>query len=161
MGEQYSVGHITKGNTAIIAEKIAQKTNGNLFEIKVANDNYPQGYAEATKYAKLEMHRNARPAILGKVNNFSEYDPIFIGFPVWWSDKPMPVYTFIESYDFSGKTIIPFCTHEGSGFCGTQGMDKTGAKVLKGLFVYGHIAQNNKLQADKEVSQWLIELKLL
>ena len=154
-GEQYSVGNITEGNTAIIAKMIATKTNGDLFEIKVKNDNYPKGYTELTEYAKAEMNQNARPEIVGKVDNFEQYDTIFIGFPIWWGDKPMPVYTFIDSYNFNGKNIIPFCTHEGSGFCGTQGMDKTGAKILKGLAIYGHTAQNDRTEADKKVSEWL------
>ena len=154
-GEQYSVGNITEGNTAIIAKMIASKTGGDLFEIKVKNDNYPKGYTELTEYAKAEMNQNARPEIVGKVDNFEQYDTIFIGFPIWWGDKPMPVYTFIDSYNFNGKNIIPFCTHEGSGFCGTQGMDKTGAKILKGLAIYGHTAQNDRTEADKKVSEWL------
>lgn len=157
-GEQYSVGKITEGNTAIIAKIIVNKLNGDLFEIKVKNDNYPKDYTELTEYAKKEMNQNARPEIIGKVENFSDYDTIFIGYPIWWGDKPMPVYTFIDSYDFKNKNIVPFCTHEGSGFCGTQGMDKTGAKILKGLAIYGHVAQNNKPQAEKQVSQWLKEL---
>ena len=154
-GEQYSVGNITEGNTAIIAKMIANKTGGDLFEIKVKNDNYPKGYTELTEYAKSEKQQNARPEIVGKVDNFEQYDIIFIGFPIWWGDKPMPVYTFIDSYNFNGKNIVPFCTHEGSGFCGTQGMDKTGAKILKGLAIYGHTAQNDRQQADKQVSEWL------
>ena len=154
-GGQYSVGNITEGNTAIIAKMIANKTGGDLFEIKVKNDNYPKGYTELTEYAKAEMNQNARPEIVGKVDNFEQYDTIFIGFPIWWGDKPMPVYTFIDSYNFNGKNIIPFCTHEGSGFCGTQGMDKTDAKILKGLAIYGHTAQNDRTEADKKVSEWL------
>ena len=155
VGEQYSVGNITEGNTAIIAKMIANKTGGDLFEIKVKNDNYPKGYTELTEYAKAEMKQNARPEIVGIVDNFEQYDTIFIGFPIWWGDKPMPVYTFMDSYNFNGKNIIPFCTHEGSGFCGTQGMDKTGAKILKGLAIYGHTAQNDRTEADKKVSEWL------
>ena len=154
-GEQYSVGNITEGNTAIIAKMIANKTGGDLFEIKVKNDNYPKGYTELTEYAKKEMQQNERPEIVGQVDNFEQYDTIFVGFPIWWGDKPMPVYTFIDSYNFNGKNIIPFCTHEGSGFCGTQGMDKTGAKILKGLAIYGHTAQNDRTEADKKVSEWL------
>ena len=154
-GEQYSVGNITEGNTAIAAKIIANKLNGDLFEIKVKNDNYPKGYTELTEYAKKEMQSNARPEIIGKVENFADYDTIFIGYPIWWGDKPMPVYTFIESYDFHGKTIVPFTTHEGSGFCGTQGLDKTGAKILKGIGIYGHVAQNDRPQAEKQISEWL------
>ncbi len=159
-GEQYSVGNITEGNTAIIAKMIANKTNGDLFEIKVANDNYPKGYTELTEYAKKEMQQNARPEIIGGVNDFNKYDIVFIGYPIWWGDKPMPVYTFLGSYDFNGKTIIPFCTHEGSGYCGEQGMASTGAKVVKGLAIYGHTAQNDRSQADKQVAEWLKGLGL-
>jgi len=158
IGEQYGVGNISEGNTAIVAKIIAEKTGGDLFEIKVVNDKYPKGYNELTEYAKKELQQGARPEIIGKVDNFSQYDTVFIGFPVWWGDKPVPVYTFMESYDFNGKSIAPFCTHEGSGFCGTQGMDKTGAKVLKGLAMYGHVAQNDKAQAEKLVSDWLKDL---
>ena len=154
-GEQYSVGNISEGNTAIVAKIIADKTNGDLFEIKVKNDNYPTEYNDLTEYAKKELQSNARPEIVGKLENFDQYDTVFIGFPIWWGDKPMPVYTFIDSYNFNGKNIIPFCTHEGSGFCGTQGMDKTGAKILKGLAIYGHTAQNDRTEADKKVSEWL------
>ena len=158
VGEQYGVGSISEGNTAIVAKIIAEKTGGDLFEIKVVNDNYPKGYTELTEYAKKELQQGARPEIIGKVDDFSQYDTVFIGFPVWWGDKPVPVYTFMESYNFNGKNIVPFCTHEGSGFCGTQGMDKTGAKVLKGLAMYGHVAQNDKAQAEKLVSDWLKDL---
>jgi flavodoxin len=157
-GEQYSVGNITEGNTAIVAKIIAQKTNGDLFEIKVKNDNYPKGYTALTEYAKKEMQQNARPEIVGNVENFEQYKTIFIGYPVWWGDKPMPVYTFLDSYDFKGKNIVPFCTHEGSGFCGTQGMEKTGAKVLKGLAIYGHTAQNDRTNAEIKITEWLKEL---
>ena len=154
-GEQYGVGNITEGNTAIVAKIIAEKTNGDLFEIKVVKDNYPEGYNALTEYAKTEMQENSRPEIIGEVENFDQYDTIFIGFPVWWGDKPMPVYTFIDSYNFNDKNIVPFCTHEGSGFCGTQGMDKTGARILKGLAMYSHVAQNEKAKAEQQVSNWL------
>ena len=160
-GEQYSVGFITKGNTEIIAEIIAAKTGADLFEIKPAEDKYPAGYSDLTKYSKKEMQNNERPEIAGDVKNFADYGTIFIGYPVWWGDKPMPVYTFIEKHDFKDKTIVPFATHEGSGFCGTQGMAKTGAKVLKGIGIYGHVAQNDRKKAEKQVSEWLTELGII
>lgn len=158
-GEQYSVGTIKKGNTEIIAEMIASKTGGDTFEIKVANDNYPKAYKDLINYAQTEKRNNERPAIAGKVN-IADYDVIFVGYPNWWGDMPMPVYTFLESYDFSGKTVIPFCTHEGSGLSGTESNVKTVTKtdVKKGLAIYGHTAQNNRTEADKKVSQWLKDL---
>ena len=156
-GEQYSVGNITEGNTAVIAKIIANKTNGDLFEIKVKNDNYPKGYMELTEYAKAEKLKNARPEIVGEVKDFNKYDTIFIGYPNWWADMPMPVYTFLESYDFSNKNVVPFCTHEGSGLSGTQNklQTVTKAKLLNGFAIYGHSAQNDRTQADKQVSEWL------
>ena len=143
-GEQYSVGNITEGNTAIIAKMIANKTNGDLFEIKVAQDNYPKGYTELTEYAQQEKRNNARPEITGIVENFADYDTIFIGYPNWWGDMPMPIYTFMDGYDLSDKKVYHFCTHEGSG----------GVK-RDGFAIYGHTAQNNRTEADKKVSEWL------
>ena len=156
-GEQYSVGNITEGNTAIIAKMIANKTKGDLFEIKVKDDLYPKSYTELTKYAKVEKQRNARPEIAGNVNDFGSYGTIFIGYPNWWGDMPMPVYTFIENYDFTGKNVIPFCTHEGSGLSGTQNniQKSVKGKVLNGLAIYGHVSQNDRTKADKLVSEWL------
>ena len=160
-GEQYSVGNITEGNTAIIAKMIAAKTGGDLFEIKVAKDNYPKGYSALTDYAKEEKQKKARPEIVGKVAKFTDYDTVFIGYPNWWSDMPMPVYTFLESYDFTNKNIVPFCTHEGSGIGGTENNVKNaakGSKPLKGFAIYGHTAQNERAEAEKKVLQWLKEI---
>ena len=103
-GEQYSVGNITKGNTAIVAEIIAEKTDGDLFEIKVVNDNYPNEYTPLIQFAKKEKQENARPEIIGDVN-IDNYDTVFIGYPNWWAEMPMPVYTFLEKYDLSNKKV--------------------------------------------------------
>ena len=160
-GEQYSVGNISEGNTAIIAKMIAAKTGGDLFEIKVAKDNYPKGYTALTEYAKEEKQKKARPEIVGKVAKFTDYDTVFIGYPNWWSDMPMPVYTFLESYDFTNKNVVPFCTHEGSGIGGTENNVKNaakGSKPLKGFAIYGHTAQNERAEAEKKVLQWLKEI---
>ena len=148
-GEQYSVGNITEGNTAIIAKMIADNTNGDLFEIKVAQDNYPKGYTELTEYAQQEKRNNARPEIVGKIENFADYDTIFIGYPNWWGDMPMPVYTFLEQHNLEGKNIYHFCTHEGSG-----GVKKDGFEI------YGHIAQYKPDEADVKVNEWLKTLNL-
>jgi len=143
-GEQYSVGDIKKGNTAIVADIIAQKINGDLFEIKVAEDNYPNKYTPLIQFAKQEKQANARPEIVGEISNINEYDTIFIGYPNWWGDMPMPVYTFLDKYDLSGKKVYNFCTHEGSG--GVHADD---------FALYGHIAQNNRTEADKKITEWL------
>ena len=156
-GEEYSVGNITKGNTNIIAEIIAQKTGGSLFEIKPVK-NYPVNYKECTKIASSEKASKARPALANQVENFGAYDVIFVGYPIWYGDMPMPVYTFLESYDFGGKTIIPFCTHGGSGLSSTdQQITLTcpTAKLLRGFEIRGSVAQKDFNQAESKVVEWL------
>ena len=156
-GEQYGVGNIKEGNTAVIAKMIAAKTGGDLFEIKVKNDTYPTQYRPLTEAAQQEKRANARPEITGKVENFADYDMVFIGGPNWWSDLPMPVYTFMEQYNWAGKKIAPFVTHEGSGLSSIPNSIKstTKADVLSGLAVYGHEAQNERESAQIKVDSWL------
>lgn len=148
-GEQYTVGVIEKGNTAIVAEMIAEKTGADTFEILPADDHYPMTYSELTDIAKREQSENARPAYAGTLPDLSQYDTIFIGAPVWWGDWPMIMYTFFEQNRdaLSGKTLIPFSTHEGSGLSGFDkklGSAIPGAAVGKGLAVRGNDAQNNR-----------------
>lgn len=159
-GEQYGVGNITEGNTAIIAKMIAQKTNGDLFEIKLKNDNYPSSYKALTEAALAEKKANARPEIDGDVSNFDEYKTVFIGSPNWWADMPMALYTFMEAHDWKSKKIAPFVTHEGSGLSSIPSkIEKTtGAEMLDGFELYGHIAQNERDVAEKRVFQWLEKL---
>ena len=118
-GEEYNVGTITRGNTAIVAEYIAQKIGADIFELKPVTP-YPDAYDACTELAKRELESNARPAIAGNIDNLAQYDTIFIGYPIWWGAVPRILLTFLESNDFSGKTIIPFCTHGGSGLAGTE-----------------------------------------
>ena len=128
-GEEYNVGTITKGNTAIIAEMIAQKTGADTFEVKAATP-YPDEYDACTELAKKELESNARPAFASNVENLAQYDTVFIGFPIWWGAVPRVMMTFLESNDFSGKTIIPFCTHGGSGLAGTRFRDAPRRMIL-------------------------------
>ena len=154
--ENYSVGTITKGNTMVLAEMIAEKTGGELFEIKPAKP-YPKDYKTTTEIAKREQNENARPALLND-KDISGYDTIFLGYPNWWGDMPMIIYTFLESHDFSGKTVIPFCTHGGSGLSGTEGTLRrrlSNSRLMKGLGVNGVTAQNNRDETRKRVSEWL------
>lgn len=159
-GEQYSVGNITEGNTAIIAKMIAEQTKADLFEVKLKNDTYPVAYKALTEVALSEKKANARPEIADDVENFADYDVVFIGTPNWWADMPMALYTFIESHDWSGKTVAPFVTHEGSGLSSIPSKIKaaTKAEMLDGLAVYGHVAQNDREQAKEEVANWLKKL---
>lgn len=160
-GENYAVGNIKKGNTHIVAEMIAEKMGGDLFEIQPVNP-YPEGYEECTEVAQEEKSSNARPAIKADKDP-SDYDIVFIGYPIWWGDAPMPVYTWIDSHKWQGKTVVPFCTHEGSGL--GQSGDNIGAackgsKLIDGFSLTGQTAQKRQAEARKAVEQWLGGLSL-
>lgn len=159
-GEEYNVGTITKGNTAIVAEFIAQKVGANTFEIK-AETPYPDGYEECTALAKRELESNARPKFVANVDNLAQYDTVFIGFPIWWGAVPRVVMTFLEANDFSGKTIVPFCTHGGSGLAGTEreiAEACPNAKLLDGLAIVGKQCQDAPDAVRKDVDAWLTSL---
>ena len=154
--ENYGVGNITEGNTAILAKMIAQKTGSDIFEI-VPEKSYPKDYRECTNVAKEEQRKNARPAYKGDIDT-NGYDTIYIGYPIWWGDLPMVCYTFLEKHNLDGKTIIPFCTHEGSGLSGTDSNIKKLYKnvtMKKALVMTGRTAQNNRKEAEKQVDEWL------
>ena len=152
------VGYIEKGNTRILAEMVADITKGDLFEIKTVKP-YPKEYRPATEVAKQEKENNERPEINGPLPDMSQYDVIFLGYPIWWSDLPMGVYTFLEKENFAGKTIIPFCTHEGSGIGNTERFiaETTKAKVLPGLEMRGKKAQTQQAEARKDMEKWVNE----
>ncbi|MBQ9679598.1 MAG: flavodoxin [Ruminococcus sp.] len=161
-GEQYGVGVIDKGNTAIVADMIVEETGADVFEIIPKEDNYPMTYKELTDYAKEEQNNNARPEILDTVENFDAYDTVYLGYPIWWGDLPMICYTFLESYDFTGKTVIPFCTHAGSGNAGTQSKIQTAipnAEVKEVLAIAGTDTQNDPDSVKSTVTEWLDEMK--
>ncbi len=160
-GEQYNVGVIEKGNTAIVAEMIGEATGADLYEILPADDHYPITYKELTDVGLQEQREGARPAYAGDLPDFDNYDTIFIGSPVWWGDWPMILYTVFESTPLSGKTLIPFSTHAGSGL---SGFDRSLSKaypdctIAKGLAIAGTDAQNNPDKVRSSVASWLSEL---
>ena len=159
-GEQYNVGEIDKGNTAIIAEMIADETGADIFEILPEEDYYPYTYDELTDVAMQEQKENARPAYAGEVPDLNLYTTVFIGSPVWWGDWPMIMYTFFEGNRdaLAGKTLIPFSTHAGSGLSGFDSKlsgacpDST---VGTGLAISGTDAQNNQDSVRESVNSWL------
>ncbi len=157
-GEQYGVGVIEEGNTSIIAHMIAEQTGADLFEIEAVTP-YPTSHSELLDVSRQEIANNARPEIAGTVDNMDDYDTIFIGYPNWWSDMPMIVYNFLESYDLSGKTIVPFCTHGGSGLSDTESTiaDITGGTMKDGFAIPGTTAQNDRDKAGSQVAEWLRE----
>lgn len=161
-GENYNVGTIEKGNTQIVAEMISVQTGGTLFQIQT-QEPYPEDYDECTEIAEKEKDENARPELVDEMENMDDYDVIFLGYPIWWGDMPMAVYSFLESYDFSGKTIVPFCTHEGSGLADTEdSISKicSNATVLSGLAIRGKTAQESQTEATEAVKKWIADNKI-
>ena len=152
-----SASVLSPGNAELIANWIAEETGGDLFSIKTQNK-YSSDYDECLNQARKERDNNERPALVGRVNNINDYDVIFLGFPNWWYTCPMAVFTFVESYDLSGKTIIPFCTH------GTGGLSRTirdlkkllpdNCEVLEPIGVYRPEVKNSK----NKVLDWLRKL---
>lgn len=109
-----------QGNVEYMANTIAQATGGELFRIDTVQS-YPTIHEPLVAQAESEQSRNARPSLSTQIDNLDDYDVIFVGYPIWWSEMPMAMYTFFDEYDFSGKTVIPFSSHGGSGFSGTPG----------------------------------------
>ena len=155
-GENYNVGNVEVGNTAIVASYIKDYLKADSFEI-VPVEKYPDGYDECTKKASQEQKDNARPKIQNQITNFDKYDTIFVGYPIWWGDLPMIMYSFFEGYNFDGKNVIPFNTHEGSGDAGTYGKIQSklpSAKVNdKGLALDGKTARSD--EGKEKTVQWL------
>lgn len=148
-GENYFGGelrNIEKGNTEVIAEYIQAFTDADLFKVepKVA---YPDDYMKCIDVAKKELKAKARPEIKETLTDISEYETIYIGFPNWWGTLPMPMFTQLEQLNFSGKTVKPFVTHEGSGFGRSlKDLDElcAGAEIKNGLSIPGANVNDSK-----------------
>ena len=137
------------GTTRNIANAISEKTGGDLFEI-TPKDSYSNVYLESNS----EIRGNKRPVLADTVENMEEYDIVFVGFPVWWHATPVPVNTFLESYDLAGKLIIPFCTS------GESDIDETMPTFLNscdGLAVYGE----RRISGTGQLDGWLSELGVI
>lgn len=147
--------------TEKVAREIQNGTGADLFKIETARP-YPSEHKATTAFARKERDDDARPELKGAVENMDSYDVIFLGYPIWWYTLPMPLYTFLESYDLSGKTVIPFVTHGGSGMSGTEAVIRElqpGARLLKGLSIHRNVIRNNPDSgAQKPVADWLGEL---
>jgi flavodoxin len=141
------------GNTEVAANMIAELTDAELFKIEQVCP-YSKNYNECISQAQDDQKRNARPELKKYPNSLDEYDTVYLGFPNYWGTMPMAVFTFLEKFDFNGKTIKPFCTHEGSGM-GKSIRDIesicTGAKVEKGLAIHGAAVS----RAKKDIEKWI------
>lgn len=150
-------GSIT-GNTGIVADMIAQATGGELFSI-LTTVQYPDSYDATIDAGQAEKNAGTLPQLASHIENLEDYDTIFVGFPNWWYGMPMAVYSFLEEYDLSGKTIVPFVTSGGSGFSNAISeieSEEPGATVLKGLAIGGGSATS----AQDDVLDWLADLGL-
>ena len=144
------------GNTRVIANQIRESFGGDIFEI-LSVDPYPSDYDECVEQARKELREDYRPKLKTKVKNMESYNVVFVGYPDWWGTIPRPVAVFLSEYDFSGKTIAPFCTHEGSRL----GRSVTDIRefcpqstILDGLAVRGRDVK----KAQYEVSEWVYRI---
>lgn len=147
------------GNTQYVAQLIQEMTGGDIFRI-LPQKPYPTDHRTLVDLAREEQEQDARPAIAGKIEAPEAYGTIFIGYPNWWGDMPMILYSFLEQYDFFGKTLVPFCTHGGSGFSRTVRtmQDKQpGATVIRNGY---SLSRNRMERAPSGVAEWLKETGL-
>lgn len=154
-GENYvngSIRNLKLGNTEVVAAKIkALLPDADMFRIDTVRQ-YSESYMTCIEEAKQELREQARPEMKETIDSIDQYDTIILGYPNWWGTMPMVCYTFLESYDFTGKTIIPFCTNEGSGMGSSVRFIKKlcpGAHVMDGTPIHGAEAVN----ADRETQE--------
>lgn len=150
-GGQYR--SVAVGNTEKVANMIAEAVGGERFKIQQKIP-YAADYQTCIQQAKADQRSHARPELTALPDSLDGYDEIYLGYPNYWGDMPMAVYTFLEAFDWTGKTIYPFCTHEGSGLSGTErkiARTCKGADVKKGLALYGSYVD----QSGEAVLQWL------
>lgn len=142
------------GNTEYVADVIKENTGADLFRIEPETP-YTTVHDDLVNLAKEEQNENARPKIKNSIENFEQYDTVFVGYPNWWGDMPQIMYTFFDTYDFSGKTIIPFSTHGGSGFSNTINTIKElepDAEVNDDGYT---VSRNDVKDAESEIIAWL------
>ena len=156
-GDNYSVGNIEVGNTKIVADYISELTGAAQYEI-VTHKYDGMAYTPLINLAKDEASKGELPPYEGKAPDVSEYDTVFIGGPVWWGTYPQVMFTLFRDIDLTGKTIVPFTTHEGSGLVSCVSDVKKAfqdAKVTAGFSIYGHEVRSGK---DK-VKRWIDKLR--
>lgn len=144
------------GNTGVVAHMIQEASGADIFSIRTVEP-YPASYDETVDQGEAENNANARPDLSTHIENLDDYDVIFLGFPNWWYDMPMAIYSFLDEYDFSGKTVIPFVTSGGSGFSSTVSTIEElepGATVIEGI----SIGAGSAAGAQADVEAWLTEL---
>ena len=150
-------GEVT-GNTGVMARMIAEASGGEQFSIRTVEP-YPDNYNDTVDVGQTEKNNGIHPELATHIENLEQYDTIFVGFPNWWYGMPMVMYSFFDEYDFSGKTVIPFCTSGGSAFSDAIDEIKNmepDATILDGL----HIGSSSVTDAESRVSEWVQGLGL-
>lgn len=145
------------GTTQRMAQEIVRQTGADLFRIEPVVP-YPTEYTPCTEVAREEKDNNARPAIASEVENWADYDTVFIGCPVWWWTTPMIICTFTESYDFKGKTVVPFCTYAATY------RDETLARIVELTPDAEHLTGEGLTSGrinEQNISSWLKEIGLI
>lgn len=148
------------GNTEYAAMLIQEYTGADIYRIEPKVP-YTTNHSDLVSQAKEEQNKNLRPEIKNKISNFDDYDIIYVGYPIWWSDMPQILYTFFELYDFNGKTVIPFSTHGGSGLATTVSTIQnklTKANIESNVFT---MSRNNMESAPEEIKSWLKEINMM
>ena len=141
------------GNTKGVAEEIERQTGADLFEITLVNP-YSSDYNTVLEEAQRDQNEQARPKLAGQVENMEQYDTVLLGYPNWWASIPMPIASFLEEYDFSGKTILPFCSHGGGRFGQSlTAITKLAPDAVMGDALDIHYSGGSSLSSD--VSAWL------
>lgn len=151
VGDNGVIGHVQH-----LAGIIQEATGGELFEIRT-EQTYPASHEPLVDQASAEKASGARPTLSTHIKDFDSYDVIFVGYPIWWSDMPMPMYSFFDEYNFEGKTIIPFTSHGGSGLAGTPAR----IKELEPQAVHSEaftVSRNSVGNAKNDVLAWLRKL---
>ncbi len=146
------------GNMKAMAEVIKELTGGDIFSIQTERT-YSQNYRQSTNEAREELNSNARPALAAHVENMDQYEVIYIGYPDWWGTIPAAVSAFLEEYDLAGKTIIPFCSHEGSGF--GNGVSVISELCPESTILDGYAVRGSRATAagtKEEMAAWLQEI---
>ena len=156
MGNTLILYFSMSGNTETVANYIHEEIGGDIVKLETVQT-YPEDYDELVDYAREEQRDNTRPELETTIENIAQYDTIFLGYPNWWGNMPMPIYSFLDQYDLSNKTIAPFITHGGSGLSGTPANianEEPDAVVTEGLAINGDDVDD----CQDEVNEWLDEL---
>lgn len=146
------------GNTESVAREIQTQIGGDLFKIQTVRT-YPTSHSECSRIAEQEMRSNARPELSSHVEDMAQYDIVFLGYPIWWYQEPMAIRTFLEEYDFGGKTIVPFCTTMSAEI--SQSIGNINELCPDSTIVNGHTFSTGRADNSSAVTEWLTEIGML